>query len=131
MLIPLMFGFKGRIRRSEWWLSRLVLIIVVLAGLIILATAFKIIGETPASDTGLGIAIIACFPILLWMQAATCIKRFHDQDLTGWLILTLLIPGIGFFIGLIMLGCLDGTAGPNRFGPSAKYPSGPAAAVFE
>ena len=131
MSIPVMFSFKGRIRRSEWWVSRLILIVIVLMGLGILGALFRAVPETSATDTGLGPAVMVCVPILVWMQAATCIKPFHDQNPTAGLVLTLLIPGVGFFIGLVLLGCMDGTAGSNRFGPSAKYPSRAAAAVFD
>jgi len=45
------------------------------------------------------------------------VKRYHDRDKSGWWILILFIPLVGFIWFLIELGCLPGTPGPNRFGP--------------
>jgi len=45
------------------------------------------------------------------------IKRCHDRDQSGWWVLLLLIPVIGFIWAIINLGILEGTRGPNRFGP--------------
>ena len=59
------------------------------------------------------------------------IRRLHDTDRSGWWILISLIPLIGT-IWLIVLMCLDGTSGRNRFGPDPKDRLGRAAeAVFE
>jgi len=51
------------------------------------------------------------------------IRRFHDLNQTGWLVLAFrfggLLPAIGTFIGLANLiwFCVPGTVGPNRYGP--------------
>lgn len=55
------------------------------------------------------------------------IRRCHDFNCPGW-VATLLfmlgrIPFVGGFfslISLLVLGCLDGTPGPNKFGPCPK-----------
>jgi uncharacterized membrane protein YhaH (DUF805 family) len=36
------------------------------------------------------------------------------------MVLIMLIPVVNFFFWLINLGILDGTPGPNRYGPSPK-----------
>jgi uncharacterized membrane protein YhaH (DUF805 family) len=43
------------------------------------------------------------------------VRRFHDQDRSGWLMLLGLIPYVGFLVVLVFM-CLPGTRGPNRFG---------------
>lgn len=50
---------------------------------------------------------------------AVSVRRLHDQDRTGWLLLLWLIPFLGWF-ALIVLMLLDGTPGNNRFGPDTK-----------
>jgi len=55
--------------------------------------------------------------ILLIPSLAIAIKRYHDRDKSGWWILILFIPLVGFIWFLIELGCLPGTPGPNRYGP--------------
>ena len=47
------------------------------------------------------------------------VRRFHDQDRSGWFALLNLIPYIGPLIVLGMM-CIDGTPGENRFGPNPK-----------
>ncbi|MEC7118718.1 MAG: DUF805 domain-containing protein [Pseudomonadota bacterium] len=50
---------------------------------------------------------------------AVTIRRFHDQDKSGWFILLGLIPAVGGLIVLIFM-CLEGTRGQNRFGANTK-----------
>ena len=54
---------------------------------------------------------------ILYPSLAVAAKRFHDRDKSGWWILILFIPIIGFIWYLVELGFLPGTPGPNRFGP--------------
>jgi uncharacterized membrane protein YhaH (DUF805 family) len=42
-------------------------------------------------------------------------RRFHDQDLSGWLILLYFIPYVGGLIIMVFM-CIRGTDGPNRYG---------------
>ena len=78
----------------------------------------------------------------LWPNIAVLVKRIHDRNKTGWLVLAYWLPaglqtilfiadksdnvagslirlitvavGIWFFIEF---GCMRGTVGPNRYGP--------------
>ena len=58
---------------------------------------------------------------------AVNVRRLHDQDKSGWWILISLVPLIGG-IWLLVLYFIEGTRGPNRFGPDPKAP--PASQVF-
>ncbi|MBV7329929.1 DUF805 domain-containing protein [Chloroflexi bacterium TSY] len=53
----------------------------------------------------------------LWPNLAVSAKRWHDRDKSGWWSLIVLIPIIGVIWMLIEVGFLEGTNGPNRFGP--------------
>ena len=54
---------------------------------------------------------------------AVQVRRFHDQDKSGWFVLLALIPFLGGLIVLVFM-CLEGTKGANRFGPDPKDPAG-------
>ncbi|ORE89690.1 DUF805 domain-containing protein [Aurantimonas sp. 22II-16-19i] len=135
------FDFSGRSRRKEYWLYILVFYVV----MFVLAFVDAALGLGGSSQTALdttdgfsasasaeggiltGIwAIANIIPLL-----ACAIRRLHDTDRSGWWVLISLIPLIGT-IWLIVLMCLDGTSGRNRFGPDPKDRLGRAAeAVFE
>ena len=58
--------------------------------------------------------------VLLWPLMAVSIKRWHDRDRSGWWVLIVLVPVVGWIWALIDNGFLRGTAGPNRFGPEPR-----------
>lgn len=104
----LFLQFDGRINRAKWWLGVVILWVVegILAGI------------TRDNTTLLGLLGL----VFLWPALAVGIKRFHDRDKSGWWVLIALIPIIGFFWILIELGMLEGTKGPNQFGPDPLGP---------
>jgi uncharacterized membrane protein YhaH (DUF805 family) len=50
---------------------------------------------------------------------AVQVRRFHDQDKSGWFVLLGFIPFVGGLIVLVFM-CLEGTRGPNQYGPDPK-----------
>lgn len=50
---------------------------------------------------------------------AVLIRRLHDTDRSGWWIFINLVPLVGPIVLFVFL-VLDGTRGPNRFGPDPK-----------
>ena len=66
---------------------------------------------------------------MLVPSLAVQVRRFHDQDKSGWFVLLGLIPYIGGIV-LIVFMCLEGTKGPNKFGPDPKNPEGDLTSVF-
>lgn len=64
--------------------------------------------------------IIGLFALAVFVPAlAVQVRRFHDQDKSGWFVLLNFIPYIGGLIVLVFM-FLEGTRGPNRFGPDPK-----------
>lgn len=53
---------------------------------------------------------------------AVVVRRLHDQDKPGPFIFLGLIPGVGGIIILVLM-LLEGTRGPNQFGPDPKAPA--------
>lgn len=102
----LFFNFDGRINRAKFWIG-------VIAIWIVEVVVWGLFGRNGA---GVGIAGLIVL-VLLWPLLAVYVKRFHDRDKSGWWVLIALIPIIGFFWILIELGILEGTAGPNQYGP--------------
>ncbi len=94
---------EGRITRGQWWI-----------GVAILFVAWLIItilfGREGLVSFVLGIALFVAGLMLH-------IKRFHDRDKSGWWVLILFIPIIGFIWAIIDLGLMEGTRGSNRYGP--------------
>ena len=127
-----LFGFDGRFRRSQWWLSRLWVIGIFLAGLA-LASLFGGPAHDPEQTTPGDLVWMSLFALALvvstWVNIAGTVRRWHDRGKSGWMTLVALIPIAGPLWILVKCGCLDGTQGPNRFGPSPKGLGGEAAAV--
>jgi uncharacterized membrane protein YhaH (DUF805 family) len=124
MLMPLKryFDFEGRSRRKEFWMFTLFYILIMLLPIVMLGIgAAASDGSDEMSPLlALGIALIG-FIILgcLIPSIAVQVRRFHDQDKSGWLVLLNLIPSIGGLIVLVFM-CLEGTRGPNQYGPDPK-----------
>jgi uncharacterized membrane protein YhaH (DUF805 family) len=69
---------------------------------------------------GAGSMILGLFYLAIFIPAlAVQVRRFHDQDKSGWFVLLNFIPLVGGLIVFIFM-CLDGTRGDNRFGPDPK-----------
>jgi uncharacterized membrane protein YhaH (DUF805 family) len=122
----LLFSYQGRVRRSHFWLGLIGagVVFCVLYGIL-----FSMSGYASGSPNGLVIALMLAVD-LVWLYVALAIdvKRCHDRDKSGWFVLIGLIPIIGAIWLLVELGFLDGTQGPNRFGPSPKGIGGDAPA---
>ena len=119
----ILFSAQGRIRRRDYWLWAIVSSI---AFAIILNIAMMVLGvgksmaETGTLPATFWLVYIILLLPLLWISVCLQIKRWHDRDKSGWWILIGLIPIIGGIWALIECGFLDGTQGPNKYGPSPK-----------
>jgi len=129
--------FSGRSRRKEYWMWFLFnLVVTAILYSIMLASAGPAIMEAqraahmglePAapsagSMTGMGIAGILVFIYALAVfvpNLAVMVRRLHDQDKTGWLVLLILVPAIGPLILLVFM-LMEGTRGDNKYGPDPK-----------
>jgi uncharacterized membrane protein YhaH (DUF805 family) len=125
MLMPLRryADFQGRSRRKEYWFFYLFTILVWLP----IYLLYRIIGAIAWHGGGLfgilllpvGLALAVVLLGLFIPSLAVQVRRFHDQDKSGWFILLGLIPVVGGII-LLVFNCLEGTSGPNRYGPDPK-----------
>ncbi len=131
-----LLSFQGRQRRLHFWIIALVLAVVnsvIYSFTIGPAYVAMLTGSgSPGAMFG-GMAIIGWIVelALLWPSLANSVKRCHDRNKSGWWLIAYYLACftiIGALWPLIELGFLDGTPGPNRFGPSPKGIAGPAVA---
>lgn len=136
MLLPLKryADFQGRSRRMEYWMFTLGILIVeiVLFGLFFMLGAFRPNEDgTPSAMTWPMMIVFIIFGLGLIVPAlAVQVRRFHDQDKSGWFVLLGLIPYVGGLIVLVFM-CLPGTSGPNRFGPDPLGGTGDLSQTFQ
>jgi MFS family permease len=119
-LLAGLFSFTGRIPRATFWGITIALTGLSLVFGFVLADLFRIAGSTGeivSSVIRYGWAVVA-----IWISIAIQIKRWHDLDKSGWLVLLNLIPGVGSLISLVYLGFLGGVSGGNRHGPEPHDP---------
>lgn len=116
--------FQGRARRLEYWLFALLLFIIECAagGVALVAGV-----NTPTYWTINSIMVVVALATLIPSLAVT-VRRLHDTNRSAWWILINLLPIIGSIV-LVVFMLLDGTPGPNRFGPDPKGRGLPAGVV--
>ena len=137
----LLFSFQGRLNRKPYWLTTLAIIAILV---VIVGILFAVAGASLLTGdfSGLGaaaIVLVLLYIPLLWIGLALGTKRLHDRNKSGWwLVVFWLVPVIlqlagerieglgivltlaGFAIsiwGLVEIGFLRGTVGPNQYGP--------------
>lgn len=127
-----LFSFEGRINRAKYWLSVLLFIaFLAIAGVVVFAAGFSMAGFVIAGLLYIG---------FMYVGLAIAVKRLHDRDKSGWWVLVFYIlpavlsgasSGMGGGVamvlsiasfalsiwGLVELGILRGTMGPNQYGP--------------
>jgi uncharacterized membrane protein YhaH (DUF805 family) len=113
-----LFGASGRIRRRDYWLLSIATNVVIA---LVDVAAGHLLG--PPTDGGLPGNIVSWLLYIpsIWIGVALMLKRAHDREKGGgWVVFFILCPIIGWIWGFVELGFLDGTKGPNRYGPSPK-----------
>jgi uncharacterized membrane protein YhaH (DUF805 family) len=154
--LPSLLSFDGRLRRSHYWVTSFALGIAKAVLTVIVAA---VSGQIETKDGGFAASIIEL--LFLWPTLALLVKRGHDRNRPIWFSLGLTALAIlmavgvavadGFHEQVLMIACavvaigcfgflvvdygfIDGTRGPNRYGPSPKgigAPSLDVAATFD
>jgi uncharacterized membrane protein YhaH (DUF805 family) len=118
--------FSGRSQRKEFWMF-------ILFNLMIILPLFIFIGmqsgarekATDLKGSAKEMADIGVIVLMLYIAAiivpliAVAVRRFHDQGRSGWFVLLSFIPYVGLIV-MVTFMALDGTPGPNRYGPDPK-----------
>lgn len=114
-LKTLLISYEGRINRGRFWKGILVLLAINIALVIINVAIGYLIGGILSTIVGLISLLI--YIASIWPSVVLGIKRFHDRGKPGIWVLIALVPVIGGLWYLIECGFLEGTKGPNQFGP--------------
>jgi uncharacterized membrane protein YhaH (DUF805 family) len=108
--------FNGRSRRKEYWMFVLFQMIFAIVAMLldnVLGLASESIGYGP---------IYGVFALAMFLPGlAVSVRRLHDVNKSGWMMLIALIPLIGA-IWLLVLFVTEGTRGPNKYGFDPKNP---------
>jgi uncharacterized membrane protein YhaH (DUF805 family) len=136
------FSYRGRISRSEFWFKWMLpfigigLIVIMIVLLAALQTSYKSHNPLAEIYDGFFSYLIIFTGATIWTESVVLAKRIHDRNKPGWLVFLCLVPRfvpfifpklfpvvfgtVGFVVSiwfLIEFGCLQGTIGPNRYGP--------------
>lgn len=114
-LMQKVFGVEGRLRRLDYWLITIISNVILTVIQLIAMAAFGV------DSTGATVVQYLLYIPSLWIGIATALKRCHDRNKGGgWVAFFWLVPIVGWIWGLVELGFLDGTQGPNQYGKSPK-----------
>ncbi|MDF8332366.1 DUF805 domain-containing protein [Novosphingobium cyanobacteriorum] len=116
--------FSGRSRRKEYWMFALLSMIVAFVSVMLMfAGGMGSDGTAPGGTFWLGTLLIVVWGLgSIVPSIAVQVRRFHDQGRSGWMVLLGFIPYVGGIIVLVFM-CLEGTRGPNQYGPDPKNPA--------
>lgn len=103
--------FAGRASRREYWMFMVFNAVVSFGvGLLVAPLAFRL-GFSRVSD-----AVIYAYALIAFMPGlSVAVRRLHDLGRSGWWLLVSLVPVVGS-VALLVLFCLPGEKGENRFG---------------
>lgn len=99
------FSFKGRAKRTEFWLISLGSFMLYTPGLLFTDEYLLFVYD-----------LIVMIP-LIWLELATSVRRFHDMGKSGWYTSLLFIPIVGLFFS-IYIGFFKGQDDDNQYGPN-------------
>jgi uncharacterized membrane protein YhaH (DUF805 family) len=113
--------FEGRARRKEFWYFALVNFLIFIP----LTFIGLIIAVASARSDQFGYFALMFIPLFLYSlfiiipSIAVTVRRLHDTNRSGWWYLINFVPWVGGII-LFVFTVLDGTPGPNQYGPDPK-----------
>ena len=134
-IIYLLFSFRGRITRKQWWFGVSLSSFPSLYLWELYIMNLKIWKNGNLLWIPIALSLICC----LWMFFAVSLKRHHDRNrpeswtiivaifaIPFWILGLVPYPGLSglrgliTFLWIIFFGCLSGDAGKNRYGPPPK-----------
>lgn len=99
-------NFQGRASLSAYWWYALALFIV---------NAVLEIFSVAIGSVALSLLVDLAVFVVGLSALSVAVRRMHDTDKSGWMLLLGLIPFVGWIVVLIF-ALLPGTPNPNRFG---------------
>ena len=120
--MKMLFSFRGRIGRAEYWLVFLAAYLAFFAIVVGGGVVAGVGGDealSPAGMVSVGLDFVALFALAL-IQVCIGVKRFHDRGKPGVWTLVTLVPMVGWLWYLIEVGFLPGAPGDNAYGPDPR-----------
>lgn len=114
------FGdFESRSTLKEYWLFVLgnFVVFTILPIIATIVVIIPFIGFLLAILLWIFVALFALISLIPGLSAA--IRRLHDTNRSGWMVLLALVPLIGQVIVIVMLA-QEGTPGYNDYGPDPR-----------
>lgn len=128
-----LFDFSGRATRREYWLFVLQLyLLLFLVGFVGAIVIIAMSTETDTYEQLVPLSVLVLFVLGTIPFLSATVRRIHDHNKTGWLLLLWFIPAVGWIFFLIMM-LAPGTDGENDYGPDPRqrgFTSEDAYAVF-
>ncbi len=141
-----LFGFEGRMRRSDFWVITIALTMAAALASIALSAAIRQVDPKAV----IWPVFLVIQVLVAWPYYAISLKRGHDRGHSGWYTMWVnvgshLVPLALIFVPLALgwtprwqgafwvfivislfvfvdYGILEGTPGPNKYGPSPRGP---------
>ena len=133
---PSFLSFHGRARRRTYWGATLALglpalVVACFATMpIVCAIADGGMDDFDAVLSAYGCRLLAALTVAViafFLLLPVNVRRLHDRNMSGWWLLAFwignAIPCVGVLVGIaqfVIMGCLDGTPGTNRYGANPK-----------
>jgi uncharacterized membrane protein YhaH (DUF805 family) len=115
----LMFDFSGRSTRREYWLLKVQLLAASVA-LLLLASQLVLLFHSILVN---GLMAMVLVLLVLFGTIATLaagVRRLHDHNKSGWLLIITFVPMVGWVFYLIMM-LTPGDEEANEYGPNPRY----------
>ena len=129
--------FSGRASRWEYWMATLITWGVLLAASFLLIFVLKVLSDASVVRGWVGghlsadkyepvVTVLMCIVSFLGEIALlpVNVRRLHDHGYSGWMIAVFYVLGlipcvqlVSNLCSFVWLGCMPGTAGPNKYGP--------------
>lgn len=103
--------FNGRAHRTEYWMFVLISFLI--------SIAISIVGSTIKLPW---VSVLYSLAVFI-PSIAVGVRRLHDTNRSGWWLLLVLIPLIGFIVLIVFLAT-DSAAGDNEYGSNPKGNAG-------
>lgn len=131
MALQNLLSFKGRIGRMAFVTTQVGVFMASYLAIFVLIVATGAGEERQAAMTAENQFMVAVGGLIftlyaVWVSLAAAVKRCHDRDLSGWMLLFAFPPVLGQLWLVLCLVTGEGTRGRNRFGHRARSAASPA-----
>src|SRR5215813_5449539 len=120
-MAKLLFIPQGRVNRAKFWLVALGIFVIEVVLFAVFGGGAVMSGDPDQALATIGpvggIVFFLFGLVATWVSIVVGMKRFHDRNKSGWWMLIIFVPVLGGLWYLIECGFLEGTPGPNSYGP--------------